>query len=237
MEHLAGLFDGETDSFRIPVETIRGLLRIRSWTELETFTNRLATIRGLDIKRNGNVFEIKAPILLELQDRDFKKARKVSGDDAPKNKIKKEIKNIIKETVLIFDFEIAYNLYPLKKGKSKGIEKLKRDVKTPEDFELLKKSVINYKKYLDRNKTDPKFIKHFSTFVGEWRDWIEVITTATPAQKMASNRHKDEMFEERAKIEANYTGKGLEMAAQDPEMKKILEKLTSGKSILKEMPK
>lgn len=104
LEHLASIFDGESDSFRIPIETIRGLFRIRSWTELETFCERLATIRGLNIKRNGNVFEIKAPILLELQDRDFKNARNKRADVAPNIKIKdidkdldKDLDNIIPE--------------------------------------------------------------------------------------------------------------------------------------------
>lgn len=97
LEHLASIFDGEADTFRIPIETVRGLFRIRSWTELDSFAERLATVRGLNVKRCGNVFEIKASILLELQDRDFKNARNKRGDVAPKKKIKIKDKELEKE--------------------------------------------------------------------------------------------------------------------------------------------
>lgn len=92
LEYLTDLFDGESISFRIHSRIVRELFRIRSWTELDSFAERLATVRGMVIKRNGNVFEIEAPILLELQSRDFKRTRKERGESAPKNKIKNKSK-------------------------------------------------------------------------------------------------------------------------------------------------
>lgn len=77
LEYLASLFDGESASFRVPIEIIRGLFRVRSWNGLDMVVERLTTVRGINIKRSGNVYEIEAPILLELLDRDFKKARKL----------------------------------------------------------------------------------------------------------------------------------------------------------------
>lgn len=71
------------------------------------------------------------------------------------------------------DFNSAYFLYPLKKGKQKGLQKLKKEISTFEDLELFKKAVEIYSADLKKNKTDAKYIKHFSTFVGEWRDWLE----------------------------------------------------------------
>lgn len=172
LEHLAGIFDGNTTSFRVPIENVRGLFRIRSWTELETFTDRLSTVRGLNLKRSGNVFEIEASILLDLLGKDFRVARHARVKLAPKNKNKNKIKD--KEyTTPELDFEPAYNLYRLKKGKSKGLEKLKKEIKTSYDVSLLIKAIENYNKDLDINKTEIKYIKHFSTFASEWRDWIE----------------------------------------------------------------
>lgn len=97
LEYLTDLFDGESTSFRIHSRIIRELFRIRSWTELDSFADRLATVRGMVLKRNGTVFEIEAPILLELQSRDFKKARTERANTAPKIKNKNKIKNKIKE--------------------------------------------------------------------------------------------------------------------------------------------
>lgn len=71
------------------------------------------------------------------------------------------------------DFESAYNLYPCKKGKTKGLEKLKREIDSIEELELFKTSIKNYCLDFKQNKIDIKYYKHFSTFVGEWRDWID----------------------------------------------------------------
>ena len=182
LEHLAHLFEGESVSFRVPIENVRGLLRIRSWTELESFLERLTNVRGLDIKRIGNVYEIKASILLELQDRDFKKARKDSAQSAPKikNKDKELDKELDIDTDVIVSKNIAKSfkneiehiyadLYPLKKGKTKGVEKLSKEIKSDEDLEKLKLAITNYSKTIN----DPKYIKHFSTFASEWKDYLD----------------------------------------------------------------
>lgn len=97
LEELAERFDGQTTSFRIQSATIRSLFRIRSWNELDSFAVRLSNIRGMNIKRNENVFEIEAPILLELLGKDFRVARQARANTAPKieNKIKNKIENNI----------------------------------------------------------------------------------------------------------------------------------------------
>lgn len=71
------------------------------------------------------------------------------------------------------DFDSAYFLYPLKKGKQKGLIKLKKEITTVEDLELFKKAIEQYSADLKKNKTESKYIKHFSTFANEWRDWLE----------------------------------------------------------------
>lgn len=72
---------------------------------------------------------------------------------------------------IFLDFESAYFLYPLKKGKSKGIKKISKEIKTQEDLDLFVVAIENYKKDLAKNKTDLKYVKHFSTFCAEWQDW------------------------------------------------------------------
>lgn len=77
-----------------------------------------------------------------------------------------------------FDFEIPYATYPLKKGKTPGFKKLSRDVKTEVDFENLKKASINYAEETKLNNTPQQFIKHFSTFANQWRDWVDFVPSA-----------------------------------------------------------
>jgi hypothetical protein len=66
-----------------------------------------------------------------------------------------------------------YNAYPRKVGKSKGLQFLNKDIKTPEEADRCLAAVQKYKAALVENGTDGKFIKHFSTFAHEWRDWAE----------------------------------------------------------------
>lgn len=71
-----------------------------------------------------------------------------------------------------FDFESIYKKYPKKEGKSRGFKILKVQIKTKEDYENIIKAIDNYSIYCSTNIKERKYIKHFSTFMGEWRDWI-----------------------------------------------------------------
>lgn len=78
----------------------------------------------------------------------------------------------------VFDFESAYRRYPRKDGKSKGIKKLRAEIKVAEDFEKLVLAIENYSS--SRRGQDSQFTKHFSTFASEWRDWIEYTPDPSP---------------------------------------------------------
>lgn len=72
-----------------------------------------------------------------------------------------------------FDFEGIYEGYPRKVGKQKGILSCRSQIKTKEDFDLLARAVSRYREHLKREGTAPKYIKHFSTFMASWRDWLD----------------------------------------------------------------
>ena len=80
-----------------------------------------------------------------------------------------------------FNLELLYQNYPRKQGKQKGLLKAGKVVQTEQDYVELQTAIRNYSDYCKRNVEDPKYIKHFSTFMGEWRDWIiapqETVTT------------------------------------------------------------
>lgn len=71
------------------------------------------------------------------------------------------------------DLEAIYVGYPRKVGKAKGFERARRDIKSIRELNDLAKAVINYRAHCEREKTESKYIKHFSTFIGEWRDWVD----------------------------------------------------------------
>ena len=73
----------------------------------------------------------------------------------------------------VFDFEKIYEKYPRKEGKTKGLKQCVAQIKTQEDFDFLCSSVDRYRRKILADGTDPKFIKHFSSFMSSWRDWID----------------------------------------------------------------
>lgn len=86
-------------------------------------------------------------------------------------KLKKDNTNLERSE---FDFEKIYAEYPRKEGKKKGFEKLRKIITDPAIFSNVMQSVINYAAICKRDGTERKYIKHFSTFIGEWEDFLEV---------------------------------------------------------------
>ena len=70
-------------------------------------------------------------------------------------------------------FESIYRLYPKKMGKSKGLQKYKKQVKTEKDQNDLKRAIHSFIKYHENRGTEEQFIPYFSTFMTSWRDWLE----------------------------------------------------------------
>lgn len=91
------------------------------------------------------------------------------------------------------DFESAYKLYPLKKGKAKGIEKCQSQIKTQSDLDNLKQAIEKYKASI----TDPKYIEHFSTFMSHWREVLE------PDYGTCSIKGKPQNWDEKKRQELN----------------------------------
>lgn len=69
-----------------------------------------------------------------------------------------------------------YSIYPKKVGKKRGWSKLKTILNKDSAFENLKTAISNYTEHCAKNKTEPKFIKQFDTFLGCWEDWLDSTT-------------------------------------------------------------
>lgn len=122
----------------------------------------------------------------EYQDLKSTKNPRKSDETAPikdkRLKIKDKRLNK-KETDSLFEKEIlvVYEAFPKKVGKSKGLKILRRDVQDQEALTSLQKAIKNYANYV--SDSDPKFIKHFSTWASEWRDWVDFEPEEKPKQK------------------------------------------------------
>jgi len=105
------------------------------------------------------------------------------------------------------DIEKIYaELYPLKKGKQKGVAKLAKELKTDQDIENFKQAVTRYSASIK----DPNYIKHFSTFANEWTDWLDKDAgkaTITPKVQNAGSRASGVFDNARAQIAAIREGK------------------------------
>lgn len=82
----------------------------------------------------------------------------------------------IREEKRDFDFESLYEKYPRKLGKQEGIKRCQSQIKTEQDFNNLDTAIRRYKNFCMAQGTDPKFIKHFSSFMSAWRDWLDPVT-------------------------------------------------------------
>ncbi len=79
--------------------------------------------------------------------------------------------NAVKEPA-VFDFDIVYGKYPRKIGRKKGIETCRSQIKTQSDFDSLLLAIQRYSDHCRLERVEPKFIKHFSTFMNSWTDWV-----------------------------------------------------------------
>lgn len=84
--------------------------------------------------------------------------------------LKEESKKEDLVSIQKFDLETVYRKYPRKQGKTKGIIRLRKEIRTEDDYRDLIKAVEHYRSSGDVQRG---FVKLFSSFASEWRDWID----------------------------------------------------------------
>lgn len=71
--------------------------------------------------------------------------------------------------------EAIYKLYPRKEGKAEGCNKLKKLLKSQEDFDQILLAVENYIKVIAHERRERKHTLLFSTFINSrWHDYVDV---------------------------------------------------------------
>jgi hypothetical protein len=78
------------------------------------------------------------------------------------------------------EFEEIYRTYPRLEGKAPGFRIYQRAIKTPEDRADLARAVAHYARA--KAGTDPQYLMHFGTFMGQWEDWLDPATGTSQAK-------------------------------------------------------
>lgn len=84
-----------------------------------------------------------------------------------------EENRVDKNRTNMFDFDVVYDHYPRKDGKSVGMRKCKANIKTQKQYDQILQASKNYAKHCEYEKTEKKFIKQFSSFMSCWEDWVD----------------------------------------------------------------
>jgi len=74
---------------------------------------------------------------------------------------------------LVEVLEPIYKNFPRKIGKNLGIDRLFQKHFSFKDVPDFATAVQNYSNYCKKNKLEEKYVLHFSTFVGRWKDWTD----------------------------------------------------------------
>lgn len=93
LENLARKFNGEDTEFVFSLKDLRDILGFYHTNGLLMYLQCLSNVGVMSFQCEGKVLTISTSILLELQSRDFKKARSARDETAPKIKNKNKIKN------------------------------------------------------------------------------------------------------------------------------------------------
>lgn len=134
------------DSIRTESGTRGTLITICNWSTYQNLEAEVETSTG----QQSNASETSAGRL-----------RTLNGE------VKKKRINLVQP----YDLESAYQKYPRKEGKTPGMKRLAREIRSQKDFDDLNKAVENYARA--KEGKDKDYIKLFSTFVAEWRDWVD----------------------------------------------------------------
>ncbi len=132
-------------------------------------TNRVHQSVLTRLEKLGVSMGLTSP-LQGVKDKDIDKEKEMEMEmDKVKEKEKEKDKfiNFPKQKI-----EFIYSRYPRKEGKSVGIKRLKTQIKNEKDLEDFGRAVDNYVDFCKRERRPKEFIKQFSTFITEWRDWL-----------------------------------------------------------------
>lgn len=70
-------------------------------------------------------------------------------------------------------FDKIWVRYPRREGRSEAYRHFAATIKNEQDYKNIKIALVQYVNYITKEKIEPKYIKHGSTWFNNWKDWIE----------------------------------------------------------------
>jgi hypothetical protein len=70
-------------------------------------------------------------------------------------------------------FDAFWAMYPRKVGKTRARIVFEKELKKGTDPKSLLLALDKYRLYCIESAIEPKYIKHASTFMHEWEDWLD----------------------------------------------------------------
>lgn len=109
--------------------------------------------------------------------------------------VKEEKKrSVIRNKSYKANIDEIYKNYPRKVGKTQGYKKLEADLKDENTFKLCVLALEMFNQSIAANKTEEKFIPHFSTWANRWRDYLPDEDTPQLQLKQIDTRTEDLLF-------------------------------------------
>lgn len=181
-----------TDSLQVPDQCSHRVLNRCTGIDEKTFHRTFEKLKKLRIVEIRTTRGRYADDTREIANDTLQDKTGHDGDETRQDKT-----NTLAHSRSEFDFESLYQKYPLKKGRSEGLERCRAQIKTQADFDGLSIAIDRYRRDLLARGTEPKFIQHFSTFMGSkgkqpWKDWLDpaagkvTLNAPAPISKIAS---------------------------------------------------
>lgn len=152
---------------------------------IRTAINKLKITNEITIEtsRQGSVITILKWESYQLVTHDSTADQRQNNNEitTTKNIINKEIKNNICSHYRVNEAALdqIYSVYPKKKGKAVGYQKLKKYITSEKKFQEVLEGARNYAKECKVKKIDQQYITLFSTWVNQqrWKDTYETVSS------------------------------------------------------------
>ena len=151
--------------------------------------------RREQVRKDGKISKIEYVISetknLENLVVDFPQQENLKQENQGQLNTNKLITDSSKNKEIYTEFEKLWGLYPKKQGKDKAFSYYEKARKSGTTYEEVENGIYAYKRYIEAEQTDPKYIKMGSTFFSQkaWKDdW-------TPLKRKSSNPFMDMLRE------------------------------------------
>lgn len=165
---LSSKFDGTNETIELHFNEIHPKVRLKFRKSVDTFIRKLADFSLIQFETDGKVYKVTAPILLNLQDRDFKFTRNKRGDyavvatDKNKNKNKEVEVDAVKEQTTTNENNSQLEK-EAEKVKTKTSDCKNFETRFLPDFQELRSWCLENKLFLP-DKTLKQLLDHYKTF-------------------------------------------------------------------------